>query len=78
MFAVVKNVPIPDKVMPRNTRESKYPFATMDVGDAFFVPKDKNTLATHASVVGRRLGRKFTTRMVDKDGVSCIGVWRTK
>ena len=77
MFEIVKNVPIPEKAMPRNTKGSKYPFASMEVGDSFFVPKEKNTLATHASVVGKRINMKFTTRMVDKDGVSCIGVWRT-
>ena len=38
---------------------------SMTSGDMFFVPgKDKNTLDPHASVVGRKLGRKFITRLL--------------
>lgn len=45
--------------------DRKYPFNTMEVGDSFFVPnRDKNTLSTHASLTGKRLGRKFKTLLV--------------
>ena len=88
MFQILKDVPLPAKTMPA-IKASKYPFANMHVGDMFFVPhKNKNTLSTHASVVGKRLGFKFSTRMVTLDGVMIdgvktddvtgIGVWRTK
>lgn len=60
----------------------------------FFIPnKTKNTIGTHASTVGKKLGRKFATRLVymkgneqdgwenctaqDEGAVLGIGVWRT-
>jgi hypothetical protein len=65
----------------------------MDIGDFFFVPnKEKNTLSSHASAAGRKLKRKFLTRLthatpnthggwdlchVDaENAVQGIGVWR--
>lgn len=70
----------------------KYPFEQMNLNDMFFVPdKKRNTLATHASTVGRDLKKKFTTRLLymkqnngnwepcdqaDKGAVLGVGVWR--
>lgn len=92
MFAVKKNVPIPQPLRTVLPSRRKYPFDQMDVGDHFFVPnRTKNTLATHASTVGKQLGRKFVTRLhyayeteegwepctKETDGaVLGIGVWR--
>jgi len=94
MHSIQKSVPIPKKARPALPSRRKYPFHEMEVGDMFFVPgKKKNTMATHASTTGKKLGRKFVTRMAwmretlegwevcDKDhedAVQGIGVWRTE
>ena len=94
MHEVQKNVPVPKAVRPVTASRRKYPFEEMDVGDMFFVPnRTKNNLTTHVSSVGRKLGRKFATRlttMIETDagwepcdpdadgGVTGVGVWRTE
>jgi hypothetical protein len=78
------------RVTPPSRR--KYPLEDMEVGDMFFVPnKTKNTLTTHISAEGKKLGRKYTTRLchmrktqrgwsicdaTHEDAVLGIGVWR--
>lgn len=92
MLQVFKNVPVPKTMRTMTGARRKYPFDTMEVGDMFFVPdRTKNTLATHASTVGRKLGRKFITKLafmrMTKEGwkpceggvtgaVLGVGVWR--
>lgn len=92
MYEVRKNVPQPKVTRVAPAQRRKYPFEDMDVGDMFFVPhKTKNTLATHVSTVGKKLDRKFTTRLITmvrsedgwelcdpavKGAVMGIGVWR--
>lgn len=95
MYQVKKNVPQPKVTRIAPSRRRKYPFEDMDIGDMFFVPsKTKNTLATHVSTVGKRLGRKFNTRMITMyqtrngswelceadhpSAVLGIGVWRAE
>ena len=66
MHQPMKNVPLPSAMASRtgSGRQRKYPFDTMEVGEMFFVPdREKNNLTTHASAVGRQLGRKFATRL---------------
>lgn len=93
MHEVQKNIPIPKVIKTNPTARRKYPFEDMDVGDMFFVPgKAKNTLTTHASTVGKNLGRKFITRLThmvetvegweqsspdNPSAIQGIGVWRT-
>lgn len=92
MYTIQKNVPQPKIVRSSAVSRRKYPFDDMEVSDMFFVPhKDKNTLTTHASTVGKKLGRKFKTRVVHmhkhddewylcdadaKNAVRGIAVWR--
>ena len=92
MHEVHKNVPVPKARRVHAPSRRKYPLDAMDVGDMFFVPgKQKNTLATHVSTVGKALGRKFVTRLThmvetldgwqpaDADtpkAVLGVGVWR--
>lgn len=92
MFEVHKNVPQPKAARVTPAPRRKYPFEDMELGDMFFVPyKTKNTLATHASTVGKKLGRKFSTQLIhmvaddgnwelvgadDPGAVLGIGVWR--
>lgn len=94
MHEVQKNIPVPKVIKANPSPRRKYPFEDMEVGDMFFVPgKTKNTLTTHASTVGKNLGRKFITRltyMVEtvegwsqaepdaKNAIQGIGVWRTE
>ena len=70
----------------------KYNFENMEVNQMFFVPnKTKYTLSTHTSSMGKRLKRRFVTRLItmketaegwvlsnaDDDGaVPGVGVWR--
>lgn len=91
MYEVQKGVPKP-KTRRLNAPPRKYPFREMEVGDSFFVPKKtKNTLMTIASTEGKRLGRKFATKLCfmkqsiegwqpcepsDEGAVQGIGVWR--
>lgn len=92
MLPIVKNVPIPKTTRKVVTVVSrKYPFHDMDIGDMFFVPnKTKNSLATHASTVSKKLGKKFVTRLTymvptengwepadegDEGAVQGIGCW---
>lgn len=93
MHEVQKNVPVPKVLKASAAVRRKYPFEDMEVGDMFFVPgKNKNTLTTHASTVGKSLKRKFITRLThmtetvegwkqatpDTPGaIQGIGVWRT-
>ena len=84
--------------VPRHTPPPpprKYPFPEMEVGDMFFVPGGHRTgtLTTYASLMSRKLQRKFATRKTwgirQADGtyetvahccagaVLGIGVWRT-
>lgn len=59
------------------TRTSKYPFATMEVGDMFFVPKTEapKTFSSQVTAAGRRLKRKFSVRVVSVEGVVGVGCW---
>lgn len=95
MYEQTDGVPIP-KVNPRgNVHRKKYPFDELEVGGMFFVPnRSKNNLMSHTSRMGRKLGRKFATRLVymapdgkggwvladegEDDAVLGIGVWRTE
>ena len=64
-YAIQKNVPIPSITRDPTTVPRKYDYAAMAIGDFFFVPnKDKNTLSSHASAAGKKLGRKFLTRLI--------------
>jgi len=80
VFKIEKNIPI-----PLSTREHKYPFDDMEIGDSFLAhwktknltKKEKNNMVTSikgASRAVRLKGKKFCTRCNGK-GVRC---WRTK
>lgn len=66
MFTLQRNIPVPSTgVSNKSGRARLYPFADMDVNDMFFVPNRKrNNITSHASSIGKKLGRKFATRMV--------------
>ena len=57
-----RRVPIPK---PVRRPQRKWPWAEMKVGEMFFSPNHAtNTMTTLAWSTGKKLGRKFTTRLV--------------
>lgn len=77
-YEIRKDVPIPTTVREGFAKPSKYPFASMEVNDMFFVPGAKKSFSSLASAAGKRLNRKFSTRAVTDNGVAGIGCWRTE
>lgn len=64
-YPIQKHIPIPSIVRDPSSVSRKYDYAAMNIGDFFFVPeKDKNSLSSHASAAGKKLGRKFLTRLI--------------
>ncbi len=78
MLPIIKNVAPPKAARTVNEARRKYPFAEMEPGDMFFLAdRQKNTLATHASTVGKKLGKKFMTRLVRLvEDPADSGLWR--
>jgi hypothetical protein len=94
LLRVQSNVAQPKKIRHSTvTRPRKYPFPDMDVGSMFFIPnKAKNTLSSYISTIGKKLGCKFSSRVLtmkqdrkglwapcpatDPDAVQGVGVWR--
>ena len=76
-FKIEKDVPLP-RATWRTAPE--YPFAEMEIGDSFYVPKVKQgTLRSRVEAFKKRhsgihLNKKFALRTI-RDG---IRVWRTK
>lgn len=76
-YKVHSGVPIPPVTRSGN-RASKYPFATMEIGEMFFVPDPPKTFSSQANAAGRRLGRKFSVRRIEVQGQVGIGCWRVE
>ena len=86
MFEIEKGIPIP-AVQRRAAGSSKYPFASLEVGDSFFVAatpsegesqneaSDRvfNSLSGSKYRAKKHLNRDFTARVVDGG----VRVWRT-
>lgn len=74
MFTVDKGIPCPTA----GIGIAKYPWATMEVGDSFFVPGDPRVLALRlqaaASKERTRTGKRYTGRR-QVDGVR---IWRAE
>ncbi len=78
MFQIEKNI-----VLPASKLEPEYPFAYMEPGDSFFVPRDhrkSDTLAATLSKAARDAfgkGNYATRRIKDEDGnFTGVRVWR--
>ena len=72
MYKIERNVPL-----PLITRESKYDFRNMGVGDSFLFPSSiAHSVRAAATHFSRRNGGvfKFTVRKVDGGNYRC---WRT-
>jgi hypothetical protein len=69
---IERGVPI-----PKQTRDSKYPFAYMDIGDSFFVPGAKAaSLQNAAKHHSKRTGHAYSSRTVTENGVDGARIWR--
>lgn len=67
-FKIEKNVP-----MPRSMPRSKFPFASMEVGDSCFLEKEISCIHAYT----RHLKpKKFSGRTVTEDGIKGIRIWR--
>ncbi len=75
MIKVDKGVPMPKAERTQlKPRESKYPWASMEVGDSFEVAgKTTKNFGTACYAAGKRLGKKFAARATDTG----VRVWRT-
>jgi len=72
VIPIDRNVPIPKYAGQRGSTE-KYPWSQMDVGDSFVVgAKRAKTVRGCYVAAGKRLGRKFATRMTPEG----LRVWR--
>ena len=79
-FEIVDGLEMPH--VTRGQRGSKYPFAELEVGQAFVVPADevpaKGLTSIRAAINGFRSAygkdRKFTPRNLEN---GAVGVWRT-
>jgi hypothetical protein len=71
-FKIETGIAIPERLGSRGA-SPKYPWATMDVGQSFFVPNPPKHFASMVTHAGRLHSRSFSYRTMD-DG---IRVWRT-
>jgi hypothetical protein len=78
-YEVISGIEIPP-ARRNGRRGSKYPFATMPVGDMFFIPAEEvpKSFSSQRNAAQRRLGRKFVSRTVTLDGREGVGCWRTE
>ncbi len=79
MYKIEKDI----KISPRG--HQKYPFATMEIGDSFFAPRDeKRSLAFLANSIkgacrGTRFSEKdFVTRTIKDEPNPGVRCWRIK
>lgn len=73
---VTNTVPVPASRSRKGT--CKYPFATMNVGDSFFVALSTHTFDAYIRSWKARSQStfKFTVRTVTENGVKGVRVWR--
>lgn len=72
-YKIERGIPIPPR--NRGTRDPKYPFRDLRVGDSFYVPNKKvQDLSRVAQYWAHKDNTKFSFRSID-DGVRC---WRIK
>lgn len=74
VFMIEKGVPVEET---GGGRRMKYPFAEMEIGDSFFVPKPPSSLRQTVKDGGKRIGRTFVCGNAIKDGVKGMRIWRT-
>ena len=78
-FPLSRGIAIPVHTLGRPGGMGRvYPFAMMEIGESFFVPKTpRQHFNGSNSYATRKLGRKFATRTLIENGVKGTRVWRT-
>jgi hypothetical protein len=72
---VFANIPIPTG---RASRESKYKWEELEVGQSFFVPDAKQTtFNTLTSTRNKRGDKKYVSKKYEHEGKTGVMVWRT-
>ena len=82
----VQRIAVPDKNLAKRGNR-KYPWDELEVGDSFFVASGHRTvnqrqrqlIACSQGWINQFVSRKhvrFTTRIVEEDGVSGVRIWR--
>ena len=67
------------KEMPiTHSREPKYPWRDLGIGDSFFVPDVTNSFRSAAGAAGKRLGFQFSCHAVIENEIKGVRVWRVK
>ncbi len=76
-ITILNNIPIPAAV--RGCGKAKYPWASVNVGESFFVPGITNLKSFQTACVkaGKVNDRKFIVRKYTLDGADGVMVWRT-
>lgn len=75
MIKIDKNIPIPAG-HNIGLRAGKYPFATMEVGDSFFIADEPRRVWTAAYGWGKRHGAKFSMHACTEDAEDGARIWR--
>jgi len=74
MTQIDSEIPLP----PKQTGREKHPFRSLDIGQSFVIPGTdyyaQARARQHACVYGKKLGRKFATRLVDGG----VRIWRVE
>lgn len=78
-YEVYSGIDIPP-VQRTGRQGSKYPFATMAVGEMFFLPAADvpKSFSSQRNAAQRRLSRKFVSRRAVLNDVEGVGCWRTE
>lgn len=82
-FQVFSGVPLPVVKRATGPRKSKYPFASLDVGDFFVVNRSVKQMGSTVRSHEKSSGHKFSVRSgpIDFDGQTIVpegsvGIWR--
>ena len=78
-FPIERGIPVPPPRKHGNWPKTgvTYPFASMEVGDSFFIPRrTSNRIAAAWATTRRVTGFRFTARRAVKAGVMGTRVWR--
>lgn len=65
-----KDIPMPQHL----SRNVKYPFGTLEIGDSFLVNESRRLVSSAACAFGKNHNKKFTVRTTP-EGMRC---WRVK
>jgi hypothetical protein len=71
-YAIEKSIPIPDRTAQEPGR---YPFAQMEVGDSFVVPRsERHRVDNAAAWYRKRRGHRYTRRTLG----DTVRIWRVQ